>query len=66
MSMSRQKEDPVFNRVEELRVAKGLTRQQRADAVGVVGGGSSEGSLLDSSLPLSASDAGDGDALQKN
>ena len=33
--MSRQKEDPVFNRVEELRVAKGLTRQQLADAVGV-------------------------------
>ena len=35
MSMSRQKEDPVFNRVEELRLAKGLTRQQLADAVGV-------------------------------
>lgn len=33
--MSRQKEDPVFNCVEELRVAKGLTRQQLADAVGV-------------------------------
>lgn len=33
--MSRQKEEPVFNRVEELRVAKGLTRQQMADAVGV-------------------------------
>ena len=33
--MSRQKEDPVFNRVEELRLAKGLTRQQLADAVGV-------------------------------
>ena len=31
--MSRQKEDPVFNRVEELRLAKGLTRQQLADAV---------------------------------
>ena len=35
MSMSRQKEDPVFNRVEELRLGKGLTRQQLADAVGV-------------------------------
>ena len=33
--MSRQKEEPVFNRVEELRLAKGLTRQQLADAVGV-------------------------------
>ena len=33
--MSRQKEDPVFNWVEELRLAKGLTRQQLADAVGV-------------------------------
>ena len=35
MSMSRQNENPVFNRVEELRVAKELTRQQLADAVGV-------------------------------
>lgn len=35
MSMSRQKEDPVFNRVEELRNARGLTRQELADAVGV-------------------------------
>ncbi len=33
--MSRQKEEPVFNRVEELRLAQGLTRQQLADAVGV-------------------------------
>ena len=33
--MSRQKEEPVFNRVEELRLVKGLTRQQLADAVGV-------------------------------
>ena len=33
--MSRQKEEPVFNRVEELRLAKGLTRQHWADAVGV-------------------------------
>lgn len=31
--MSRQKEEPVFNRVEELRLVKGLTRQQLADAV---------------------------------
>ena len=33
--MSRPKEDPVLNRVEELRLAKGLTRQQLADAIGV-------------------------------
>ena len=33
--MSRPKEDPVFNRVEELRLAKGLTRQHLADAIGV-------------------------------
>lgn len=33
--MSRQKEEPVFNRVEELRVSRGLTRQQLADVVGV-------------------------------
>jgi putative transcriptional regulator len=33
--MSRQKEDPVFNRVEELRLARNLTRQQLADRVGV-------------------------------
>ena len=33
--MSRQKEDPVFNRVEELRTSRGLTRQQLADEVGV-------------------------------
>jgi DNA-binding XRE family transcriptional regulator len=33
--MSRQKEDPVFNRVEDLRIAKGMSRQQLADAVGV-------------------------------
>ena len=33
--MSRQKEDPVFNRVEELRLERGLTRQQLAEAVGV-------------------------------
>ena len=33
--MSRQKEDPLFNRVEDLRTAKGMSRQQLADAVGV-------------------------------
>lgn len=33
--MSRQKEDPVFNRVEELLLERGLTRQQFAEAVGV-------------------------------
>jgi DNA-binding XRE family transcriptional regulator len=33
--MSRSKEDPVFNRVEELRLQLGLSRQQLADAVGV-------------------------------
>ena len=33
--MSRQPEDPIFNRIEELRVERGLSRQQLADAVGV-------------------------------
>ncbi len=33
--MSRQKEEPVFNRVEDLRTAKRMSRQQLADAVGV-------------------------------
>ena len=33
--MSRSKEDPAFNRVEELRLQQGLSRQQLADAVGV-------------------------------
>lgn len=33
--MSRQKEDPVFNQVEELRLERGLTRQQLAENVGV-------------------------------
>lgn len=33
--MSRSKEDPVFNRVEELRLQQGLSRQQLADAVDV-------------------------------
>jgi DNA-binding XRE family transcriptional regulator len=34
-SMSRPKEEPVHNRVEILRIHKGLTRQQLAEAVGV-------------------------------
>ena len=33
--MGRQKEDPLFNRIEPTRIAKGLSRQQLADAVGV-------------------------------
>jgi len=33
--MSRQKEEPVFNRVEEMRQARGMTRQELADALGV-------------------------------
>jgi len=33
--MSRQPEEPIFNRIEELRIEKGLSRQQLADAVGV-------------------------------
>jgi DNA-binding XRE family transcriptional regulator len=33
--MSRQPEAPIFNRIEELRTQKGLSRQQLADAVGV-------------------------------
>jgi len=33
--MSRQKEDSVFNRVEDLRLERDLTRQQLAEAVGV-------------------------------
>ena len=35
VEMSRQPEEPIFNRIEELRSAKGLSRQQLADAVGV-------------------------------
>jgi putative transcriptional regulator len=35
VAMSRQPEEPIFNRIEELRSAKGLSRQQLADAVGV-------------------------------
>jgi putative transcriptional regulator len=33
--MSRQPEEPIFNRIEELRTKRGLSRQQLADAVGV-------------------------------
>ena len=33
--MGRQKEEPLFNRIEAARLAKGLSRQQLADAVGV-------------------------------
>lgn len=33
--MSRPKEEPVHNRVEEIRTLKGLSRQQLAEAVGV-------------------------------
>ena len=33
--MSRQTEVPVYNRVEAIRSAQGLSRQQLADAVGV-------------------------------
>jgi len=33
--MSRNREEPVFNRIEEVRTAMGLTRQDLADKVGV-------------------------------
>ena len=33
--MSRQKEEPVFNRVEDLRQARGMTRQELAEELGV-------------------------------
>jgi DNA-binding XRE family transcriptional regulator len=33
--MGRNKEEPLFNRIEQARMARGLTRQQLADAVGV-------------------------------
>ena len=33
--MSRHPEEPIFNRIEEFRVKKGLSRQQLADAVEV-------------------------------
>lgn len=35
IAMSRQPEQPIFNRIEELRIQKGLSRQQLADAAGV-------------------------------
>ena len=34
-AMGRQKEDPLFNRIETARTAQGLSRQALADAVGV-------------------------------
>jgi DNA-binding XRE family transcriptional regulator len=33
--MSRNPEEPVFNRIEEVRTAMGLSRQELADKVGV-------------------------------
>ena len=33
--MGRNKEEPLFNRIEQARMARGLSRQQLADAVGV-------------------------------
>ena len=33
--MSRRPEEPVYNRIEELRTGRGLTRQELADAVDV-------------------------------
>ena len=35
ISMSRNPEEPVYNRIEEVRVALGLTRQELADKAGV-------------------------------
>ena len=35
MSMSRNSEDPVYNRIEEVRTKMGLTRQELAEKVGV-------------------------------
>ncbi len=34
-SMSRNSEEPVFNKIEQVRTSLGLTRQQLADLVGV-------------------------------
>jgi len=34
-NMGRQKEEPLFNQIEAARLARGLSRQQLADAVGV-------------------------------
>ena len=33
--MGRQKEEPLFNRIEQARMARGLSRQDLAEAVGV-------------------------------
>ncbi|MTA83435.1 MAG: helix-turn-helix domain-containing protein, partial [Actinobacteria bacterium] len=33
--MSRNSEEPVFNQIEQIRTAKGLSRQELADLVGV-------------------------------
>lgn len=33
--MSRNPQEPVFNRIEQIRTAKGLSRQELADLVGV-------------------------------
>lgn len=33
--MGRQKEDPLYNRIEAARITKGMSRQQLADAVEV-------------------------------
>lgn len=33
--MSRNSEDPVFNQIEQIRTAQGLSRQELADLVGV-------------------------------
>ena len=33
--MGRQKEEPLFNRIEQARMARGMSRQDLADAVGV-------------------------------
>ena len=35
ISMSRNPEEPVYNRIEEVRTSMGLTRQDLADRVGV-------------------------------
>ncbi len=35
LSMSRNPEEPVYNRIEDARTALGLTRQELADKVGV-------------------------------
>ena len=35
LHMSRNPEEPVFNRIEEVRTAMGLSRQELADKVGV-------------------------------